>query len=1055
MPTLEESEPALEDEAVRQPATRTRPEVLLAPVLEAIAETPLPPIEEAEERKAAAIGSIPETPAFEVGAIHEALPLAALTPLPGIQETPLPPVERPQLAPLPRRRLGRPALTLLLLALFAGSSLLLWRDASAAHLYVYTLDPTDGHILAQQDIGGSYQDAGMLTNLVQVQSSLLFGVQASASAQAQQVFSISGGDTAWHVDGQVSVPLAHSALGTTRDEKLVIAYAGGVQVMTPGGHLLWQLHGEEPARGAHFFQPAFDDKMLYTLQSSTRGLVAAYDLHSGALRWMQRLDDTFDYAPPFVLDGERLYVAGDHLLYALDRSDGSVLWKAFCPARTLLLENDGQPLLVAAGASGLTAFDPATGKLAWLFKGLPRDAAQAASLTPAQFYQAAVSRAHNVIYAPGIVWDVQQVREQLWLFAVDAATGAPRWSERIGSGLASADAGRIFSPLVDTAPGLVLLEQAQEDGSHTISAFATNDGSERWSTRLQGVMAAAPALLQTSSQALIALSVQTDAQAALHSWSPGRLALLVIGGLSVLVLLCLWLLPLQVRVGQIAHALRHLPRALVYPFTLLLRLWRFSHLVTGLLLAILLVSGSALAYLPLSGLHTYLNQLAASSGSTQWQQVTDTPVQLVQADAQGSIILTSDGAHLQRLAALNTSGAAQWTTFSSEGAFSLSPLPARPGTLLVALSGRTESHYRLAPDDPAYPYPLEHLFRLYLLSRTTGQVIWESTIVQAEEQQQASVLAADGHCIYVASRATAPSFPGPGQGAVVQLIAVDQASGTIAWRIFGPAEPQAEAPDYGKLLTQGRMLYWQVAQTIYALDSVAGQIQWRRAIAEPLPGIFPQEEGALAAGAGVLLVGRSDLYHALDLASGSERWTIPTPGDGSPAGGGVVAVRNLFIVYSGGTLEAIDPAEQHLVWKQEHLGAIRGLLVSDDMGLLYAVMATGGEHSPQRQALAAFDVKTGAVRWRFQPSTQTRFVQPDGAGLQYQHGTIFATMCVAAVQGACEREALYALDASSGAITWKVEARRISNVQVSADDSIVLFQASSSGWEQLLERFSG
>ena len=99
-------------------------------------------------------------------------------------------------------------------------------------------------------------------------------------------------------------------------------------------------------------------------------------------------------------------------------------WQVPGVARTLLVLNGAQQLLIAAGPQGLAAFDAATGTLAWSLTAPPPNASP--TLTPLQFYQAAIAHTNNVIYATGIAWDTQRVQEQLWLYALDAPTGNVR-----------------------------------------------------------------------------------------------------------------------------------------------------------------------------------------------------------------------------------------------------------------------------------------------------------------------------------------------------------------------------------------------------------------------------------------------------------------------------------------------------------------------------------------------------------------------------------------------------------------------------------------------------
>ncbi len=954
------------------------------------------------------------------------------------------------------RRVPGKALVLLLLVISISSSFLFWRELNDTRLYLYALDPASGHAVAQQDLGGGYQGDTAITNPVQATSSLAFGVQTgkTASTSKQQVFSLTGNDASWKVASQFPASLEHGTLVLAPGNRLIVVHANGLEVMTTGGQRLWHMRGDEPTLGTHPFQPSFFGATLYTVKSASHGVVASFDLQSGAVRWTQKLDDTLRYAAPFLLYDNMLYVAGDHTLYALNRADGTLLWKAARPVRTLLMFTDTQPLLLVAGSQGLAALNAFSGAIAWSYNGLPLNtqASSGETLVPAQFYQASIASTDHTMYATGIVWDAQQVREQLWLFAVDAATGNVRWTERIDSDVTSADAGRINPPSVDTTHKLVILQQAQDDGKRIIAAYNTGSGAERWSVQLDGVTASAPGALQVSNTALILLATQSDRAAALHNWSPARMLLVSLTALSILWLLLLWMLPFQLWRKKLHNTLHAARRYLVFPLKLIPGLWRHSRTTFALVLFVIVGLGGALLYGQLASPRYYLYQVATSSGSLQWQNGTNTPVQLALADRQGSIVIRSAGKFMSQLDSFSPGGASQWTSFPSEGMFSLPAVSTPPGTVLVALSGHTSSQYRFAPDDPAYAHPLDSLYTLYLLDRQTGHMIWQNVIISPQGQQNTTVLAADAQFFYVASRAT--SSVQPGIGPVVQLVAVDKTSGNIVWRIFGPSVPGMVPVNFGSLLMNGRSIIWQVSDTIYKVDTTLGQIQWSKYIPEPLHQASPGEDAQMAEAAGVILVARSDAYHALDLATGNERWVIASPGNyTAQMPRGVAAVNGIFLLYGEGTLQAVDPADQHTIWSQKHLEDIQSLKISDDGKLIFAILTTIQPGSPTTQLLEALDVKTGAARWTFQPFEQERFVNAQSGSFLYRNNTLYATVCSTTHQTSCDHQVLYAINAVTGDKEWNFSANSIYNVQVSAGSDIVAFQTSNSLWGNLIEYF--
>src|SRR5205085_7702587 len=184
------------------------------------------------------------------------------------------------------------------------------------------------------------------------------------------------------------------------------------------------------------------------------------------------------------------------------------------------------------------------------------------------------------------------------------------------------------------------------------------------------------------------------------------------------------------------------------------------------------------------------------------------------------------------------------------------------------------------------------------------------------------------------------------QASTVQLIAVNASTGAIEWRIFGPQEAIDAGIDYGSLLLQGRLIIWQVAGTLYSIDSTLGQIQWLRPIAEDDPNILVAEESHMAEAAGVLLVERSSIYRVLDVTSGNQLQAIPNPNTHTlQSVAGVTAIGNIFLIYGDSTVEAINAATQQIIWKQNEFDAIEGLKISDDKKMIYVVQLNSVDQS--------------------------------------------------------------------------------------------------------------
>lgn len=1019
--------------------------MIAAPELAKAPETPLPALDEKEAPAEAALPAEDEEVWETLVAEEEieATVIAVIETRPVVEPVqPAPPAvaapseARPRRLRLPLKRVAM----LLALCLCLASALLLWQNAGETHLYLYHFDPANGQLLAQQDLGG-YAGISALSNAAQDSSSLFVGVSSAPSAQ-EQVLALAGSDTSWHVTREFAAAPGRSTLSVGPGHVLAVEDGSGLLVLASDGRVLWQVAGDAPLLGTHPFTPAFNGSTAYTITSARRGMVGAYDAHSGAPRWSVQLDDTLNYAPPVLLAGDTLYVAGDHTLYALNAITGGTHWKIAMPARTLLYSQAGSPALITAGPSGLAAFDPQTGNLLWAFNGQPDTNGETDTMTPAQFYQASLANDGTMVYATGVAWDTQRLQQQLWLFAVDAGSGKVAWSEPIGTGFTSADAGRVFAPFIDTAHKLIVIEQARSSGEHTLSAFDTGDGFQRWNVRLAAVSASAPALVQVAGGSLGVFSAQNDAGLALRIASGPRL-LLVLAIASFLALLLLWLVPLSGWLRSSRRRLRRLPQMVLALLRAPRRLWNFSRLLFAVTLAAVLIGAGLLTYTQLNRQQPYVRQVGGENGSALWQHLASPATTLAGVDDSGALLVSGAADHTFELNALDSHGSPLWTLSSGEGTFAIPGVATRAGTVLAVLRGPSALPYRYAADDPAYPHPLAHYFALYLLDSHTGAVRWHTALAGTGAFQDFSVLGADAQFIYIAAQAFE-------QQQVTQLMAVDKMDGVIAWRFYGPGEQAGSAADPGAILAQGNLVYWQVGGAVFALNPQSGQVEWRDAIPEVNARMASLEDGQMAAGQGVLLIRRSDMYHALDLVTGAERWTLSGLGvDSAQAPGGILADGNRFILYGGGSIEAFDPAIQSILWKHSNLAAVSNVSLSPDGSMVYAVVLNSTVDGTTAQALVAFDTNSDLIRWTFQPGAQAQFVYAGTRIIYNAGGMIYLATCVAGGPGPCIRQVLYGVDEQTGQARWQVQARRIYALQAGQNGQTLTFQTESSAWESL------
>lgn len=991
-------------------------------------------------------------------------PAPPITPVPSVPVTPasgaLP--GRTAVAPSKKKRFsiwrifgGMTLITVLLV-----SALLFSHELTTPHLYANALDPSTGNIKAQQDFG-SYQDATTLTAPMYVSSSLLLGIHTSSTRNGESIVVLKNAKGKWRVNGQFAAPTMQGSFSTTTEGYILLEDAHKMQVWTTDGQLLWQLYGDQPTRGTHPFHAISDDQFVYTVKSVAHSEVAAYTIGDGKQRWIQTLNDTLAYSPPFLLDRNTLYIASDHNIVALNSLNGKLLWEKPYPSRTLLLQSDGQRnTLIAAGVQGLVALDPTNGSLRWSFRGQASN-----NTTLAQLYQATLATSSPakgaVVYTSGIVWKMPQVQEQVWLYAVQASTGTLLWSQQIGSGFTSADAGRTLKPEIDTTNGLVLLQQQIDLHDQRVLAYDALTGTQRWSTEIHTIIGSSPLVLATKEGGLVLFTTSADSSLILHSLSLSSLLtllLMIASGVS-LFLFVLFSYPvegLQSPIQAFLRAVGGLPHQV-------LRLWSHSRELFIAPLVLLIVGTSTLLYTQLNQLHESLYQVTARTGTTQWQH-TNSPnspsAQTLSVDTQGSMVINTIDNNLHVLQALDSNGGLRWQTFSSEGTFSLPTAAPQIGTLLVALSGHTALNYQFAPDDPAYSHALDHFLALSLFRRADGTLLWSSTVVYPDEQQQAVVLGTNTHSVYLSSTQTTATAVAGKSTYATQLFSINQATGTVEWRVFGPSEDVHAPHDNGTILLSKGQVFWQIAGVVYAIDSAVGQIAWRQPLVSDPPALLIQEEKQMTLTENALLLSRSDGVHALDVATGNLRWKLPIPSiPTAQSAAGILATNTAIIIYGNGQLQAFDIASKHPLWPAKPLTTIQRATVSADGKMLYLILlntlanTAHTSDTASSSSLIALDIASGTIHWTFVPPGQAPFSNLSTNGIVYQNDILFTTICLSSAKASCTQERLYALDALTGTTLWKRDGASISDMHISQDGTTLVVRIANTAWNDLTTRF--
>jgi hypothetical protein len=129
------------------------------------------------------------------------------------------------------------------------------------------------------------------------------------------------------------------------------------------GSISWRLRGQIASLAAG------DDETLYVAYGTGSGahtLAAAY-LAGGARRWVRPGLVALDV--PLLVGQDLLYAFGGGVLLALDRTDGSIVWRVATPGRPTLLGADDRVLVLLLDLPGVAqevrAHDRETGRLLW------------------------------------------------------------------------------------------------------------------------------------------------------------------------------------------------------------------------------------------------------------------------------------------------------------------------------------------------------------------------------------------------------------------------------------------------------------------------------------------------------------------------------------------------------------------------------------------------------------------------------------------------------------------------------------------------------------------
>lgn len=284
---------------------------------------------------------------------------------------------------------------------------------------------------------------------------------------------------------------------------------------TGGGHgaLRGRVAWFAPLGGPALAAPALDRRLLYV--SGSDGFLRALDPRTGKLRWRAGLGDSLGDASP-ALGGGRIYVDGyGTLTLAFDAATGRPLWQA---------DNGHLPtapptyyrglVLVPSDGNFLSCYDAASGKLYWRFQSedaqadfWPTTGAAAAQGHTAYVALGASSEFMAIDLSSGLKqWEYALYERPagapvLWhgavyvattpgrIVALDAASGTPRWTATLPTGLGK---GTRATPLL--AGGRLYI--GGDDGG--LYAYSARTGRRLWVFHTGAPILSTPLLVGTS-----------------------------------------------------------------------------------------------------------------------------------------------------------------------------------------------------------------------------------------------------------------------------------------------------------------------------------------------------------------------------------------------------------------------------------------------------------------------------------------------------------------------------------------------------------------------------
>lgn len=233
---------------------------------------------------------------------------------------------------------------------------------------------------------------------------------------------------------------------------------------------------------------------------------------------------------------------------------------------------------------------------------------------------------------------------------------------------------------------------------------------------------------------------------------------------------------------------------------------------------------------------------------------------------------------------------------------------------------------------------------------------------------------------YRGDAARTGQMPGPGPSGHPRVIWQFQATAGI---------------DTSPVVMGGLVVVASTDGVVHAIDLASGTERWSKDLGSEVNGTPVCVAGSVIVGDG------AGVLHALDPASGAERWTLPTDGaiNGAPAASGSTVVA----ATEAGTAWGIDATTGHERWHVALPGPVRRS-VAIDADLAYVGVTPG--------QLLALRIGDGSIKWKTSVEDSGDIGTPAVAAGQ-----------VIAATGADSQDAaelgVVAVDAGTGATRWR------------------------------------